>query len=124
MHSVKVKRAEILERIKANRTSHRDLFLKAQEGYRLDMIEELDRMLKDARDGKVIRRHISMPEPQDHTADYDRVIDMLQMSTDEIIEIEAHEFDQYVRDNWVWKIQSDTTNTMYAAKAISAAIRR
>lgn len=118
MHSVKIKRLELLERIKTNRKSHREQFLKAQEGYRQDMIEELDRMLKDARDGKAIRRHISMPEPQDHTKDYDSVIDMLEMSVDEVIEIEQHQFDWFVRDNWDWKARDGVTNAMYAAKAI------
>jgi hypothetical protein len=95
------------------------MFLKAQEGYRIDVVEELDRMLKDARDGKKIQRALSMAEPQDHTKDYDRVIDMLEMSQDEIIEIEAHEFDQYVRDNWAWKAHADALNTMYASKVIA-----
>lgn len=119
MRTVKVKRLDLLDRIAKNRTAHRDLFLKAQEGYRADVIEELDRMLKDARDGKIIRRSIDLAEPQDHTADYDRVIDMLTMSQDAIIEIGAVEFDQYVRDNWAWTAFANATNTMYAAKALT-----
>jgi hypothetical protein len=118
MNTVKVKRTEILSRIKTNREAHRELFLKAQDGYRQDMIEELDRMLQEARDGKKIRRTIALVEPQDHTADYDRVIDMLEMSQDEILEIEAHEFDMYVRDNWSWRAFANETNSMYAAKAL------
>lgn len=116
MHSVKVNRTELLVRIKTNRDEHRKLFLKAQEGYRAAIIEELDRMLQEARDGKEIRRHISLPEPQDHTLDYDRVIDMLQMSQDNIIEIADHEFDQFVRDNWSWKGAFDTTSAMYSTR--------
>ncbi len=119
MNSVKVKRTELLTRIKNNRDAHRELFLKAQEGYREAMIEELDRMLKDAKEGRAIRRSVSMMEPQDHTKDYDRVIDMLEMSQDEIVEIQEHEFDQYVRDNWSWKALADTTNAMYAARKIT-----
>jgi hypothetical protein len=118
MHTVKVQRTELLSRIKKNRDAHRDLFLSAQAGYREAVIEELDRMLKDARDGKKISRYVQLAEPQDHTLDYDRVIDMLEMSTDEIIEIGAGEFDMYVRDNWTWKAMADTTNTMYAARMI------
>jgi hypothetical protein len=118
MNTVKVKRSELLERIKKNRESHRDLFLKAQEGYREAMIEELDRMLKEAQAGRTIRRSVSMVEPQDHTKDYDRVISMLEMSQDDVVEIQEHEFDQYVMDNWSWKAMADTTNAMYAARRI------
>lgn len=118
MNTVKVKRLELLDKIRGNRTKHRELFLKAQEGYRELVITELDRMLKDARDGKRIRRTISMPEPQDHTDDYDRVISMLEMSLDEIVEIHANEFDMYVRDRWGWKQIADLTNIAYAAKRV------
>lgn len=118
MNTVKVKTAVLLEKIKANRDAHRDLFLKAQIGYRKDIIEELDRMLQEARDNKPIRRHISLPEPQDHTDEYDRTIMMLEMSVDETIEISAQQFDCFVRDNWSWKAFTDATNTMYATKAV------
>lgn len=118
MNQVKIKRQDLLTRIKENRNKHRELFLKAQEGYRELFIAELDRMLKDARDGKQIRRSVTIPEPQDHTDDYDRVIDMLELSVDEVIEIQSHEFDMYMRDKWQWKQMADFTNTAYAAKRI------
>jgi hypothetical protein len=116
MHSVKVKRTDLLEKIKANRDGHRDLFLKAQEGYRLDFIAELEQHLKDARERKKISRAVSLPEPQDHTEDYDAVIAMLEMSVDEVIELDASSFQQYVLDKWSWKRMVDVTNTAYAAK--------
>jgi hypothetical protein len=118
MHSVKVERIALLQAIKGNRDAHRTMFLKAQEGYRAMMIEELDRMLQEAKDGKQIRRAVSLVEPQDHTEDYDRVITMLEMSVDKEIEIDASSFDQYVRDRWSWKQFADSTNALYAARAI------
>lgn len=116
MHSVKVKRKELLKKVEKNRKSHRDLFLRAQEGYRIDMIAELDRMLKDAKAGKNIRRAVVMPEPQDHTDDYDRVIDMLKMSVDDEITLDSTAFDNYVRDEWQWSRQAMATNVSYASK--------
>jgi hypothetical protein len=118
MQSIRVKRLELLGKIKANRDNHRDLFLKAQEGFRVMAIEELDKMLKEARDGKPIRSSMSLVHPQDHTDDYDRVISMLEMSVDEIIEIDSHQFDQFIRDNWQWKAFANQTNELYAARAI------
>ena len=49
MNDVKVKREELLAKVRANRDAHRSLFLLAQEGYRKLVIEELDKMLADAR---------------------------------------------------------------------------
>lgn len=116
MQTVKVKRDELLMKVKTNREEHRNLFLKAQEGYRKQVIKELDQMLADARDGKPIRRSVNLAEPMDHTQDYDRVIAMLEMSVDLEIEIDSVEFDQYVLDNWDWKQLAMMTNLKYAGK--------
>lgn len=117
MQKVKVKRTELLKKVKANREGHRSLFLKAQDGYRKAVIQELDAMLQEARDGKPIRRAIKLPEPIDHTADYDRVLAMLEMSVDKEITLESHEFDQYVQDNWSWSQLASFTNMSYVAGA-------
>jgi len=116
MQTVKIQRDLLLEKLRLNRKSHRDLFLKAQEGYRKKVIEELDQMLAEARGGKSIRRAISLPEPQDHTPDYDRIIAMLEMSVDDQIQILAGEFDMYVMDNWTWKPMAMSVNTRLLAE--------
>lgn len=117
MNIVKVKRTELLSKIKANRKTHRDLFLKAQVGYRKDVIDELDKMLSDARSGKNMRTSINIPAPEDHSEDYDCIISMLEMSTEKIITISAGEFQMYVMDNWGWKMDVLRTNSFYASKA-------
>src|SRR5262249_50853591 len=100
MNTVKIKREELLTKERANRDAHRTLFLKAQEGYRKLVIEELDRMLADAKAGRRIVRSINLAEPANHTGDYDRILAMLEMSVDDTITLDAQEFNQYVLDNW------------------------
>lgn len=117
MDKITVKTAELLEKITTNRDAHRALFLKAQEGYRKDVIAELDRMLSDARAGKEICRAINLPVPEDHTDDYDCVITMLKMSTSPIVEVSQSDFKMYVMDDWSWKQHSFATNSFYASKA-------
>ena len=117
MNAVKVKRQELLTKVRANREAHRSLFLKAQEGYRKLVIEELDKMLADARAGRRISRSINLAEPTDHTSDYERVIMMLEMSVDDTIVLDASEFDQYVRDVWTWSYQTTPMLMSYAAGA-------
>jgi hypothetical protein len=117
MNTVKVKRQDLLTKVRANRDAHRSLFLQAQEGYRKLVIEELDKMLADAKTGLPIRRSVSLTEPSDHTKDYDRVVAMLEMSVDDTVILDAHDFDQYVMDNWDWSRFALSTNTFYAAEA-------
>lgn len=116
MNNVKVQKAALLAKLQTNRTSHRELFLKAQEGYRKVVIEELDKSLQDARAGKALRVFLQLQAPQDHTDDYDNVISMLEMSVDDVIELEAHDFQCYVMDKWTWMQAATTLNTMYAGR--------
>jgi hypothetical protein len=116
MNTVKVKREELLTKVQANRDAHRGLFLKAQEGYRKLVIEELDRMLADAKEGRPIQRSVTLTEPSNHIKDYDRVITMLEMSVDETIVLDAGEFDHYVMDSWDWSRFAQWTNTAYAGE--------
>lgn len=117
MKQVKIKRDELLDIVKKNLTEHRDLFLKAQEGYREMVIEELDKMLADARNGKELRVAIHMPAPEDHSNDYTTVIKMLELEVEENVCLETHEFQQYVENNWRWAAAALATNTMYASKS-------
>ena len=114
MNTVAVKREELLTKVRTNRDAHRTLFLKAQEGYRKLVIEELDRMLADAKAGRPIARPINLVEPADHTEDYDRVLAMLEMSVDDTVILGAEEFSQYVLDRWTWSRFAISTNKSYA----------
>lgn len=111
---VTVKKDELLAAIKKNRDGHRAAFEIAQTGYRTAVIEELDRMLKEARDGKRIRRSVELVEPQEHTKDYDRVIRMLEMSQADTISITEKQFAQYVLDEWGWTHEFIATSSRYS----------
>ena len=64
MHSVKVKRQELLDVVRKNREAHRDIFEKARVGYRRQAIAELDVMLADAKAGRIIRRAVGLIDGQ------------------------------------------------------------
>ena len=59
-------------------------------------------------------RSINLAEPVDHTADYDRILAMLEMSVDDTISLSAQEFNQYVLDNWELSRLASYTNQSYA----------
>lgn len=99
---VTVKVADLLEVLRQNREVHRAKFLDAQVQFRQRAVYELDRSLADARKGNEVRLFIRLPEPEDHTADYDREIRMLEMHQEEKIDIRAAQFDQLVMDRWGW----------------------
>lgn len=106
--------AELLATVRANKVTHREQFLRALDGYHARLIEEFERRLTDLRKGRAVEVAIRLPEPADHTADYDREIRMLEMHQGDTIPIGMHLFDQLVMDNWGWKQQFTATNAQYS----------
>lgn len=116
MDTVTVKRDELLAVVKKNRDNHRAVFEKAQVAYRERVIKELDLMLADAKAGRRIRRAIALPEPEDHTRDYDRIVRMLEMSVDDVLELSEHDFSRYAMDQWEWAAAFATNTLSYVQK--------
>lgn len=110
---ITVLKCTLLAAIRANRETHRESFLRAQEGYRKAVITELDQMLADARQGRGVRRSVGLIEPQDHTPEYDRVIKMLEMSVADEVTISETQFAHYVQDEWGWKQTFTTVAASY-----------
>ena len=74
---------------------------------------ELDRRVRDLKAGRHIDQYIGLPEPEDHTDDYDRVIMMAHMSVDDTITLSEDEFAMYVMDQWRWKQDFAETTLRY-----------
>ena len=116
MNEVRVLRTALLEKLERNRSGHRDVFEKAQVKYREQVIEELDQMLSDAKLGRKIKRYVLLPEPEDHTNDYDRVIAMLKMSVEDEIKLSELDFGRYVLDHWEWEAHFASNTRSYLSK--------
>jgi hypothetical protein len=110
---VTVRKDELLGVLRANRSGHRETFLRAQEGFRQRVIEELERTLEDARQGRQVELSFRLPQPEDHTGDYDREIRMLEMHTGSTVDVASHLFDQIVMDRWGWSERFEATSSRY-----------
>lgn len=113
LQSVRIRRKDLLEKLEYNRDGHRAVFEEAIEGYHQAVIKALQDALRDAKAGKKYRPEIFLPEPADHTSDYDRAIAMLKMSLDEELVLSNVEFAQYALDDWGWKRDFIATANTY-----------
>lgn len=110
---VVISKPALLDRIRANRETHRSLYDKAFEGYRKAMVADLEEKLEKIKAGKLIDPLLRHQAPEDHTHDYDDVIDMLEMhQLDEMVLTQAQSR-CYVRDDWGWKQSWTTSNSAY-----------
>lgn len=117
MQRVRLNKEEFISKVRQNRDQHRAVFERAVEGYRHRLIAELERRMADVRKGRRIDQYLALPEPEDHTDDYDRILTMAEMSIDSTIELSEDEFAMYVMDQWRWKQDFTATTTRYTRYA-------
>jgi len=113
MRTVKINKLDFITRVAANRDNHRSVFETAVGGYRARMIDLLERRLRDVRHGRAVDQYFRLPEPEDHTEDYDRVLMMARMSVDDVVELTSEDFAMFVMDQWDWKQSFTDTTAMY-----------
>ena len=115
MNQVRVEKDKLLAILKKNREEHRQIFLDAQKKYRERAIQVLDEQLTLARDGSpfVLHRITELVSPSDHTSDYDRAIQMLELSVEGTVVLTAADFSNLVQDQWSWSRQWAASNSRY-----------
>ena len=119
MDTVRVRKADLIEKITTNRDEHRETFLKAQERFREHLIEALDQRLQDARDHKQVSLTISLPEPVDYTDEYQRALDMLEWEIGDEVELDQQGFAQLVRNEWSWARHWASNSLAYTSGALA-----
>lgn len=116
MKTVRINKGDLVEKLTANRKNHRAQFEKAFEGYRQECIKLLTENLNLLKDGRNIVVKFYEQAPEDHTDDYDTILNMLNMSVDTSIELTHQEFQQYVEDNWNWRENWAASNMKYISQ--------
>lgn len=119
MNQITMKKDDLLAILRANRDKHRMVFLEAQQNYRKMAIAELERTLEDARNGRTIRRTLTLNAPQDMTSFYNRAIGMLEAHTEDTIVVSDSEYRNYVQDEWSWSQNWANNTKTYATSDVA-----
>lgn len=116
LKAITVKKADLLERVRANRESHAKAYIEAMDGYKVALRETVARALLRIDGGEALENEsfVCLPsKPKTHEEDYSRVIDALEMATEETFDLPIDEFARYARDEWDWKAQFAQTVGAY-----------
>lgn len=116
MREVRISSSKLRKIIQKNRSQHRGIYEQAMDGYTKAAVGFFEKELKKAKDGKRFQTYFSEPMPEDHTEDYDTVIEMIDLSEDDSVKLSNAEFRQYVKDEWGWKQQFTATSSNYLAQ--------
>jgi hypothetical protein len=104
---------QLAERITTNRDAHREVYEQAMSGYRRAARDFFEEQLTRAERGRPFVTYFNEPIPEDHTADYDALLDQLELTPEDQVTLSTNEFRQYVRDEWGWKKEFMTTAENY-----------
>jgi hypothetical protein len=122
--SVNVDRVKLLEIMKTNLAIHQQDYKEAVLGYKVKLLVDLQTAIMtvnektpDQLKGLTLVR---FDFPSNHAKDYQEMIDMLEMSVDEHIELDSNSFQSYVKNRFVWSDSFNTSNSLYKQFAASA----
>lgn len=126
MQTITVNKTELLQTLRENRNTHNADYELAWQGFKEKAIEAVDQKLHEVTNvsfGDDINLYIPLAPPTHHLNDYDRAIGMLEWEVGDTIELDQHEFQTFVQDNWNWKANFQTANVQYAGSVSPSKFR-
>lgn len=116
MRSVKINKEELLSIVRENKDKHVRQYEEAVVDFRTAVIKITTENSKLAKTGDLdkISKIKSIPnKPSSYEDNYNRAIRMLELSVEDIIELEEDIFNQLVLDEWQWKHQFVASSALY-----------
>jgi hypothetical protein len=120
MHSktVNVNRTLLLQKLKSSLATHQQEYKEALVAFHTRLTEDLKlahKKISKVTDVEQLKDfEFSADFPQNHEEDYLNVIEMLEMSVDENIQLDQASFKAYVKNDWPWKQQFVAASSSYA----------
>lgn len=115
MPDIEIKKEELLSVLKENLKKHisevKELLLARQLEINEFFTDEIGKMHDS--DQYQPKEMISFPLPKDNSKSYEKAIKMVEMSVNDTIVLNEHQFDQLVMDNWHWKQDLIATSALY-----------
>lgn len=116
MNAIKMDRLQLLVIVKENLEKHLKEYAESVEDYKAGVLKITTANMKLAKTGDTEKfaQIKSIPQaPRSYEKEYNRAIRMLELSVEEIIEIEEDIFNQLVLDEWAWKHSFVTAGALY-----------
>lgn len=124
--SVNVSRLELLAKLKENLEQHRKEYQEALAEFRQRLLDDLKlahKKVSKVEDVMDLQNFsFNLPFPQNHEDDYVDVIEMLEMSVDETINLDSQAFKAYIKNEWHWQGQFRNAKMAYAAVGSSLSL--
>lgn len=110
--------ADLLKTLEVNREKHIKDYKEALRNWKLECISRLAQQLDvytNYKEESLLKEKLAVLDmpPQDMSAEYTKVINMLKWNKSESIELDQEKFQALVMDEWDWKQHWSLSNSKY-----------
>ena len=115
MNEVKVNKGELLTILRKNLEIHSVEHAELMVEYKKAITKEIAKQHKRAQKGllPILSKLNKIEKPNSYAEYYTEAIAMLEMSVDDELVLTAHQFKQYVLDEWSWTNSFAMTKSAY-----------
>ena len=116
MNSIKMERIKLLEIVRENKEKHIAEYAESVEDYKAAVLKIAKKNLSLAKTGElpqIAQMQKAPMTPVSYEDNYTKAIRMLELSVEEVIDIEEHIFNQLVLDEWGWKQSFVAAGALY-----------
>jgi len=110
--TIKVKKADLIAKIKENKKNHVADYKQAVVAYKKEAIKQLKELTENAKAGQM-NLQLKLVTPVDNSANYDKIISMFEWEVEDIVELDQNEFNEYVNDETSFAVQAKMLNATY-----------
>lgn len=116
MDNVTVDRLELIAKLQENLKVHTQDYKDAHSAWLEQAIEHHKAQVASLEEDGVLLQEGLPRAPENHEKDYNVALQMLEMSVEENVTLENHQFRELVMDEWHWKGNFAASVTRYTGK--------
>jgi len=112
--TIKVKKSDLLEKIKINKENHKKEYVEAVDAYRIEAKKQLNQQKKSLEKGN-LNIGLNLVAPVNMEAEYDKLIQIFEWEVEDHVELSTGEFNEYVLDETHFAVNAKILNSTYLA---------
>ncbi len=114
--SLKFKTSDVIIVITENRARHKENYEEALVKFKVAHLAELRKKISDLKKDKKVSLGSALLAPVSYLPDYDRALSMFRMTVETELELDQEQFNQLIRDEWVWSHNFASQTMSYVGK--------
>lgn len=110
--SINISRSVLIEKLKEGLLDHQSEYKEALTDYKLAVVKFMKEAYERAVEGDFKNLTPTFNQPVNHESDYKNVIELMEYSVDENINLDADAFRAYIKGEWFWKSQFTLSSSL------------